>query len=91
MAKKKKRDGQEFFPLKKGRILDKVLTIDPGMWRTGLAFWPSLANDKSAWHPEKTKMFDVISDAFNSKNHPGRTDIAQTALGYGLKPFSPKP
>ena len=54
MPKKKKRDGQEFFPLKKGKGLEKVLTIDPGMWRTRLAFWPTLANDKAVWHPEKT-------------------------------------
>ena len=40
------------------------------------------------WHPEKTAMFDVISDAFNSKSHPGRTDVTAKP---GQAVWSPPP
>ncbi len=59
MPKKKKRDGQEFFPLKKGKGLEKVLTIDPGMWRTGLAFWKFLSNGRVVTHPVRTRLLQA--------------------------------
>lgn len=28
----------------------------------------------SSWAPEKTDLFDIVSDAFGDEDHPGRTD-----------------
>lgn len=41
--------------------------------------WPSeprafIIQVASSWAPEKTDLFDLVSDAFGDKDHPGRTD-----------------